>query len=208
MLALSASSEAIVMRRTRLRAALVIVVSAALAGIAYLVSRNVMARRSGGLQELARDFLPEVAQRIQKFHRVKVEHGRTVWEITAKEARFFEQDNQVVVIEPRMTFYMKEDGRAAHVAGDEGRLTLDGRELSRMTLKGSVAVRLDDMELDTDEATYDRSRDLITAPGIVTMRGRTLTVSGRGMEVDVGPQHVRLLDEVHTTVQNGAPRAS
>src|SRR4029077_1971205 len=197
------------MRRTRLRAALVVVVSAALAGIAYLVSRNVMARRVGGLQDLARDFLPDVAQRIQNFHRVKVEHGRAVWEITAKEARFFEQDNQVVVLEPRMTLYLKEDGRAAHVAGEEGRLTLEGRELSRMTLKGSVAVRLDDMELDTDEATYDRSRDLITAPGVVTMRGRTLTVSGRGMEVDGGPQHVRLLDEVHATVvQNRAPKAS
>ena len=196
------------MRRTRLRAALLVVVSAALGGIAFLVSRNVVARRVRGLEELGRDFLPEVAQRIQNFHRVKVEHGRMVWEITAREARYFEQDNQVVVLEPRMTFYMKDDGRAAHVAGDEGRLTLDGRELTRMTLKGSVAVRLDDMEMHTDEATYDRSRDLITAPGVVTLRGRALTVQGRGMEVDVGPQHVRLLDDVHTTVEKDEARTS
>src|SRR5499433_2115027 len=112
------------MRRNRLRAALLVVVSAALAGIAFLVSRNVIARRTGGLQELGRDFLPEVAQRIQNFHRVKMEHGRTVWEITAREARFFEQDNQIVVLEPRMTFFMKDDGRATHVSGAEGRLTL------------------------------------------------------------------------------------
>ncbi|HLY38744.1 MAG TPA: LPS export ABC transporter periplasmic protein LptC [Candidatus Binatia bacterium] len=195
------------MRRTRLRAALLVVVSAALAGIGYLVSRNVIARRVRGLEALGQDFLPEVAQRIQNFHRVKREHGRTVWEITAREARYFEQDNQIIIVEPRMTFFLKDDGRATHVSGAEGRLTLDGRELQRITLKGNVAVQLDDMELQTDEATYDKTRDLITAPGIVTMQGRALRVQGRGMEVDVGPQHVRLLEDVHTTVEKDAGAA-
>ena len=207
MLALREPEAIVVMRRTWLRAALLVVVSAALAGIGYLVSRNVIARRVHGLEALGRDFLPHVAQRIQNFRRVKVEHGRTVWEITAREAQYFEQDNQIVVLEPRMTFFMKEDGRATHVSGAEGRLTLDGRELQRVTLKGSVAVRLDDMEMQTDEATYDKTRDLITAPGIVTMRGRALQVQGRGMEIDVGPQHVRLLEDVHTTVEKDAGAA-
>ena len=207
MLALREPEAIIVMRRTRLRAALLVVVSAALAGIGYLVSRNMIARRVRGLEALGKDFLPEVAQRIQNFHRVKREHGRTVWEITAREARYFEQDNQIVVLEPRMTFFLKDDGRATHVSGAEGRLTLDGRELQRVTLKGNVAVQLDDMELQTDEATYDKTRDLITAPGIVTMKGRALRVQGRGMEVDVGPQHIRLLEDVHTTVEKDAGAA-
>jgi len=206
-LALHGPEAIVVMRRTRLRAALLVVVSAALAGLGYLVSRNVIARRVRGLEALGKDFLPEVAQRIQNFHRVKREHGRTVWEITAREARYFEQDNQIVVLEPRMTFFMKDDGRATHVAGAEGRLTLEDRELQRVTLKGNVTVRLDDMELQTDEATYDKTRDLITAPGIVTMHGRALRVQGRGMEVDVGPQHVRLLEDVHTTVEKDAGAA-
>jgi len=206
-LALHGPEAIVVMRRTRLRAALLVVVSAALAGLGYLVSRNVIARRVRGLEALGKDFLPEVAQRIQNFHRVKREHGRTVWEITAREARYFEQDNQIVVLEPRMTFFLKNDGRATHVASAEGRLTLEGRELQRVTLKGNVSVQLDDMEMQTDEATYDTTRDLITAPGIVTMHGRALRVQGRGMEVDVGPQHVRLLEDVHTTVEKDAGAA-
>ena len=36
------------------------------------------------------------------------------------------------------------------------------------------------------------------------MRGRTLDVSGRGMEVQVAPQHVRLLEDVHTTLRSNA----
>jgi len=196
------------MRRTRLRAALLIVVGAALAGIGYLVSRNVLARRVSTVAELGRDFLPQVAQRIQNFHRVKMERGRMAWEITAKDARYFSQENQIVVVHPQMTFFLKEDGRTAHVTGTEGRITLEGQghDVRMLTLRGAVVVQLDDLELQTDEATYERERDLITAPGVVTVRGRTLDVRGRGMEVDVGPQHVRLLDDVHTVVhRNAAP---
>ena len=66
MLALREPEAIIVMRRTRLRAALLVVVSAALAGIGYLVSRNMIARRVRGLEALGKDFLPEVAQLCQK----------------------------------------------------------------------------------------------------------------------------------------------
>ncbi len=195
------------MRRTRLRAALLVVVGAALAGIGYLVSRNVVARRARTLADLGKDFLPQVAQRIQNFRRVKMEKGRTVWEITAEDAQYFERDNQVVVVQPRMTFYMKDDGRAGHLSGAEGRITLAGQEVKTLTIRGAVAVRLDDLELDTEEATYDRDHDLITAPGVVTLRGRTLDVRGRRMEMDVGPQHVRLLEDVHTVVHSDANAA-
>jgi LPS export ABC transporter protein LptC len=191
------------MRRTRLRAALLLLVTVAAVGLGYLVSRNVAARRIDPLRALGEDFLPQVAQRIQNFRRVKVENGRTVWQITARDAQYFEQTGEIVVREPEMTFYLDEN-RQAHVAGAEGRLMLSGRELQTLTLSGSVAVRLDDLELNTEEATYDRGRDLITSPTTVTLRGRTLEVRGRGMEVEVGPQHVRLLEDVHTVVRTDA----
>ena len=192
------------MRRTRLRAALLVVVAVALGGIGYLVSRNVAARKPRTLADLGKDFLPEVAQRIQNFHRVKMENGRMAWEITAREARYFEHDDEIVVMDPRVTFYMKDDGRAAHLTGERGRIVLSGREVRTITMRGAVMVQLDDLELHTDEATYDRSRDLITAPGAVVLHGRTLDVTGKGMEVDVGPQHVRLLQDVETTVHGDA----
>ena len=198
------STARVAMRRTRLRAALLLVVAAALGGIGYLVSRNVAARRIDPLRELGQDFLPQVAQRIQNFRRVKVKNGRAVWQITAKDAQYFEKGQQIVVHEPRMTLYLEDGKREAHIAGNEGRLQLDGRELESLTLRGGVAVQLDDLRLETEEATYDRARDLLTSPGAVIMRGRTIEVHARGMEVQVGPQHVRLLDAVRTVVRSGA----
>jgi LPS export ABC transporter protein LptC len=192
------------MRRTRLRAALLLTVVAAVGTIGYLVSRNVAARRVDPLRELGVDFLPQVAQRIQNFRRVKVEKGRTVWQITARDAQYFEQTGEIVVRDPEMTFFL-EGNRQAYVAGAEGRLVLHGgKELESLTLSGSVAIRLDDLELKTEQATYNRERDLITSAVAVTVTGRTLEVQGKGMEVEVGPQLMRLLDDVHTVVKNNA----
>jgi LPS export ABC transporter protein LptC len=190
------------MQRRRLRTALLMVVAAALGGIGYLVSQSV--RRPDPLLELGADLLPQVAQRIQNFRRVKVEKGRTVWEITALDAQYLAQSDEVVVHEPRMRLYLKDGGRECQVTGSEGRLVLDGRELRGLTLRGNVQVLMDDLQLETEEATYDRERDLITSPALVVIRGRALEVHGRGMEISVGPQQVRLLDDVHTTVRSNA----
>src|SRR5262249_32062129 len=132
------------------------------------------------------------------------EHGRTVWDITAKDAQYFEREDQIVVIEPVMTFFLDNGAREAHVRGREGRLSLHGRELEAITLRGDVVVRLDDMQLETDEATYDRASDRITTASPVTLRGKTMDLHGRGMEVEVGPQRIRLLTEVHTILHGNA----
>jgi len=156
------------------------------------------------LADLGSDFLPTVAQHIRSFRRVKVERGRTLWEITARDAQYFDKQDEIVVREPQMTFYLADGQRRARVSGLEGRLVLAGHELRSLTLRGDVTVKLDDLEVQTGEATYDRARDLITSPGPVRLHGRTLDVSGRGMEVDVTPQHVRLLDEVRTVLRSNA----
>ena len=192
------------MRRTRLRTTLLLVVLAAVGGISVLVSRSIRARRTNGRSELGQDFLPQVAQRIQNFRRIKVKQGHTVWQLTAKDAQFYEKRNEIIVREPEITFYIEGGNRKTLISGREGHLTVDGRELRSVTLIGNVSVLLDDLTLETEEATYDHARDLITASGPVTVRGRQLDLRGLGMEVQVGPQHVRFLRDVHTIVHSDA----
>ena len=192
------------MRKRRLRRVLLAGVLTALGGIAYLVSSTMSARLDP--VRLGAELLPQVAQRIQNFRRVKVKDGRTVWEITADDAQYFEDDNQIIVHEPRLTFFLKDD-RPCRVTGSEGKLSLDGRDIESVTLGGGVSVELDELVLETDEATYDRERDLITSPGAVTVRSRSLEVRGKGMEISVGPQQLRLLGEVHTTVRSDAAKS-
>jgi LPS export ABC transporter protein LptC len=192
------------MRRSRLRAALLTVVAAALAGIAVATWQNVTARRPRTIADLGADFVPEVAQHIQSFRRVKMKSGKLVWEVQAEDAQYFESDGQVVVRKPVVTFFLDDGTRRAQLVGNEGQLTLDGKELASVTLRGDVVLVIDDLELRTAEAFYDHAKDRISAPGAVTIHGKTLDVQGLGLEVEVTPRTMRLLSQVHTVVRSNA----
>jgi len=192
------------MRTRRLRAALLAVVVLAFAGIGYQVWSAVDARRTPAIEKLAAELLPNVAQHIRNFRRVKVKDGRTVWEITADEAQYRKEEEQIFVVEPRVTFYFEGNDRQARLRGTSGTIHLtDGRELVSIGLEGEVVVLLDDLELRTTSASYEQATDRITAPGDVAIKGSRLDLHAHGMEVDVTPQNMRLLDDVHTVL---APR--
>jgi len=194
------------MRRSRLRAGLLVVVAMALTGIGYRVWRNVAERTPRSLGELGVELIPEVAQHMQNFHRIKVKNGHMEWEIKADDAQYYQKQNEIVVRVPEVTIYTEEGVQRAWLTGKEAHLGLvdDGKEVGSMELRGDVILWLDDLELRTDTATYDRDRDLITAPGAVIITGRTMNVNADGMEVDVTPQHIRLLENVHTLLKPNA----
>jgi LPS export ABC transporter protein LptC len=194
------------MRRSRLRAGLLVVVAMALTGIGYRVWRNVAERTPRSLGELGVELIPEVAQHMQNFHRIKVKNGHMEWEIKADDAQYYQKQNEIVVRVPEVTIYTEQGVQRAWLTGKEAHLGLvdDGREVGSMELRGDVVLWLDDLELRTDTATYDRDRDLITAPGAVTITGRTMNVNADGMEVDVTPQRIRLLENVHTLLKPNA----
>jgi LPS export ABC transporter protein LptC len=194
------------MSRSRLRTGLLLVVAVALVGLGVQVWRSV-GRAEKSIAELGAGLLPEVAQRMQFFKRVKVKDGRTVWEITADDAQYFEKENAVVVRQPKVIFSIDDGERHGELTGTEGRLVLVDRELESMVLRGQVVLKLDDMTLEAAEATYDRARDLITVPGEVTIKGEELDVSARGMEVDVTPQLVRFQGDVRTVLKDDAERS-
>src|SRR5215470_9786051 len=110
----------------------------------------------------AQDLLPEVSQRIRDFRRVKVSDGRTVWELKANEAQYFEEQKEILVIHPEVAFYG--DGDPVRMVGREGHVRLDGRELDWLNVDGGVQVSVGDYKLETEQAVYYRDRNSIVAP--------------------------------------------
>jgi LPS export ABC transporter protein LptC len=188
--------------------ALLAVVAAALTGIGVATWQNMRARQPRTVADLGADFLPDVAQHIQNFRRVKVKDGKAVWEVEADDAQYTDGNQQVIVRKPRVTFHLEGENRRAELVGAEGRLTLDGKELAAVTIQGEVVLLLDELEFRTDQAMYDHAADRIAAPGIVTIHGKTLDVRGHGLEVDVTPKRVRLLRDVHTVLRSDAAKKS
>lgn len=189
------------MGRRGVRSLLLLVVLAALAGIGWQTWRSVQRSRLRDVAAVVRDIVPDVTQHIRDFRRVKMKDGRPVWEVEAKEARYFEAEERVVVTAPRVVVYFDDGARRAELSGREGHLDLTRKDLDAVRLEGDVRLALDDLEITAADATYERSRDLVVVPGPVVIRGRALDVEATGMEVELEPQRLRLLADVHTELR-------
>jgi LPS export ABC transporter protein LptC len=184
-------------RRLRwLAAALLVLV---LAAGAWLLQRDFAARRRAEQTRPIVDVLPNVAQRIQNFHRVKIDNGRKVWEVSAREAQYLESEEVVVVDAPVLQVFLQ-DGRTVGLRGDGGKVFLKQRELQRVELQGDIDVQLDEYALHTETAQYEADRGVIVAPGEVRISGKGLEMHGARMEIDVAAQRLELSDRVQTTM--------
>jgi LPS export ABC transporter protein LptC len=185
--------------RSRLRLLIALVLVASLGAGVWLLARAAADRRRAAASREIIEVLPDVAQRIQNFHRVKVEDGRKVWEVSAAEAQYREGEGAVAVRQPSVTLYLR-DGRQVSLRGANGTVFLQGKELQRVEVDGDIDVQLGDYALSTEHATYEADRDLVRAPGEVQIRGKGLDLHGEGMEVEVNAQHMRLAQNVQMTL--------
>ena len=189
--------------RRRVRQGLGLVLVAALAGVGVQLARSQWAQHLRSLRTRELDFLPEVAQRIQNFRRVKMEGDRKEWEVAAREAQYFEDEQQIVVAGPELSFYLEDDQGVVSLRGDEGKIHLDGREMDRVELTGSIEVRFRDYLIETERAVYERADDTVVSPAAVTVRGRGLDLSGDRMRIEMGGQRLRLEGNVATVLRAG-----
>lgn len=184
-------------------ALLVLSVLGLVGGVA--TTRVTRARLERELARQAVDLLPDVAQRIQNFHRMKVDKGRKVWEVAAREARYHADENMVLVTEPSVAFFL-EDGRSVALTGREGRVRLDGHELDHVDLEGDIQIQFGEYSVRAESVRYDRQEDSIVAPGHVSITGRELDLQGEELELDLSTQRMRLQNNVRVVVRPASTR--
>jgi len=168
--------------------------------VGALVARSMWQQQQAEGARTGLDFIPGVAQHIRDFHRVKMQDGRKVWEVSAQDAQYFDDEQTVVVRAATLELYLN-DGRTVGLKGDEARIRLNGREISQVDLDGAIQMTLADYTVRTDHATYDHSLQHISAPGVVEISGRALELRGDRMDVDVQSQRLTLRQHVAMRLQ-------
>jgi LPS export ABC transporter protein LptC len=177
--------------KRRLRMTIIGVVVLLLGGVGALVGHSLWEQSKDDVVKAGVEFLPGVSQHIQDFHRVKVQDGRKVWEVSAQDAQYVDEEKTVVVRDAKMELFLK-DGRSVGLSGEEARIVLDGREVSRVELHGEIEVTLADYVVRTERATYDQNRQLISTPGAVEITGRAVQLHGDRMELEVLSERLTL----------------
>lgn len=184
-----------------------VVMVAAVGAVGIQLARSQWAQHLRSLRTRELDFLPQVAQRIQNFRRVKMDGDRKVWEVAAREAQYFEEEKQVVVDDPEVRFFVKDEQGAVSVKGKQGKILLDGREMDRVDLEGAIQLRFRDYLVQTERAFYQRADDTVVSPGAVVVTGDGVSLSGDRMTVEMESQRVRVEGKVRTVLERAAEGA-
>lgn len=175
----------------------------ALVGLGLSISRRAAVDELVDSSFLATKVLPELLQRIRNFHRVITREGRKVLEVSAREASYFKNDAAIEILEPKVVFY--EDGeRAGEVSADRGRLYLKNTEVLSVEVQDNVLFEIGRLKVRTDELTYDRSTDLIHAPGQASVEAAEITLSGTDLTVNMVERSVVIGSKVSMSLH---PRA-
>ena len=194
------------MSRGQVRFAIVVVVLFLLVGVGYRVM--VSMRQQRAVEEKIREIAPDLAatteQRMQDFRRVKMRDGKKVWEIVARQARYSQENQEVIVEAPEFSFYPK-DGEMIALKSQEARVHLDsnGREVTRVELKGGLEMRIGGFSIKTQEATFESEQNTIVSAAAVQINGPGVAIAGQGYTIDLGSKRLTLNADVETTVSKG-----
>lgn len=173
----------------------------AVGAVGVQLARSQWVQHLRGLRSSELDFLPEVAQRIQNFRRVKMEGDRKAWEVAAREAQYFEDDREIVVDEPEVHLYLKGDQGSVSIKGNEGTISMSGREMDKVVLEGGIEIRFRDYLVKTERAVYERAADTVMSPTGVAITGSGLALTGGRMTVEIEGQRLRLEGQVETVLE-------
>ena len=200
-LGMQLASSSFSRRQVRTLLGLVLVLAVGAVGVQLVRSQWAQHLRSLRSREL--DFLPQVAQRIQNFRRVKMDGDRKAWEVAAREAQYFEDDQQVKVEGPEVSLFLKGDQGVVSVRGEQGKLFLSGRDMDRAELQGAIEVRFKEYLVKTARAVYERASDTVVAPEAVSIVGDGLAVNAKRMTVEMEAQRLHLEGAVETVLKVG-----
>jgi len=190
-------------KQIRFLLALVVVISLSIVGYQLISTLRTQRLNEQDLLRLAKDVAPEAAQRMQNFRRAKIRDGEKVWEIAARQARYLQEKNEIVIERPEVSLYIK-DGSIIALRCQEGRIHLsEDEEVVRMELSGDLEMRVNDFVITTPQAVYESERNTISSDGPVRIVGQGVEVEGRGYVVEVSEKRLTLNAEVQTSVATG-----
>ena len=170
----------------------------AVALIVLLVATIWIVRHRSAAQvvQTAAGLVPGTLLRAHNFHWTQMKAGERQWVLTAGEADY-SADKTTLKLSDAVVTMVSSDGKPVVVNSPHADLTMNGNHVTKAYLTGGTVIHFGDYVLSTDSATFMPDDDKVEAPGLVTVIGDGLKVTGVGLS---GHPKTRVF-ELHTQVQ-------
>ncbi|MFN8389127.1 MAG: LPS export ABC transporter periplasmic protein LptC [Bdellovibrionota bacterium] len=187
-----------------------------LSGVAFLrssqrhsVVTSAAVSEGGTTGEVSEQATSSSKVQLQEFHRVEVKHGRPVWEIRAKDAKYYPQDFVTHVNGAELTIFREKKDNVV-VTAEAAKLYLGGSNLVRAVLDGNIGITIQDgLVVKTDAAEFDASAKVFSANGQVAILGTGFDVEGQQFRYDSESgimsfgQNVHCMFQPHAEIPKG-----
>ena len=185
----------------------------AVALIVLLVATIWIVRHRSATQVLqtTAGLVPGTLLRAHNFHWTQMKSGERQWVLTAGEADY-SADKTTLKLTDAVVTMVSSDGKPVVVNSPHADLTLNGNHVTRAYLTGGTVIHFGDYVLSTDSATFMPDDDQVDAPGLVTVVGDGLKVTGIGLSGHPKTRVFQLQTQVETIVtpkkDSGKPKQS
>jgi LPS export ABC transporter protein LptC len=141
---------------------------------------------------------------LQDFHRVEVKDGQPIWEVKAKEAKYY-ADKGVTNLDQALLIVYQKDSQPIEVSATEAKLFLEKGILTKAELEGVVTLELKgSLDLETSRAVYNMLSRTISAPKEVKISGPGYKVFGESLSMHIDDRVVDLSGGVMSKFEPGA----
>lgn len=156
-------------------------------------------RSAAQVLETAAGLVPGTLLRAHNFHWTQMKAGERQWVLTAREANYL-ADKTTLKLTDAVVTMASSDGKPVVVNAPHADLTLNGNHVTRAYLTGGTVIHFGDYVLTTDSATFKPDDDKVEAPGLVTLVGDGLKVTGVGLSGHPKTRVFQLNTQVETVV--------
>lgn len=141
---------------------------------------------------------------LRDFHRIETKDGQKIWEVRARDARYFAEEGLTHVDDASVAIYRKPNS-VIKLEAKAAKLYLTERTMQRAELEGEINIELDkSLRLTADFATYDAVKKRLTVNGPVLIDGPGYRVVGKGLEMEIDNEQIYVRDSVESRFQPGA----
>lgn len=136
------------------------------------------------------------------FHWVQMKAGQPQWTLTARDASYSANRTSIVLTKAELTM-KSNDGKQVLVEAPHAALTLKGNHVTRAELSGGTEVHYGKFLLATNQVVFLPAKDMMEAPGFVTIKGEGVKITGVGLTGHPKARQFELLKQVRTRLTPG-----
>ena len=137
---------------------------------------------------------------IGKIHQTATRDGKREWSLEAASAHYIEDQNQVILNELSVTFYL-DDGDEVYLTAQQGVLNTGSNDIE---VSGNVIIKKDTYRLTTDKLNYENKQRIIFTRGPVLLTGEDARVSADSASLDLNTKTIRLKGNVESTLSENS----